>query len=104
MTPEKKVQNAIIKYLQQLQQNNLPCYYERRQAGGFSYKKGLADLYMVYNGIHVEIEVKQEDGEMSSLQEKRQEICNRLNIIYICVDSLDEFRSFMNCYFNISAL
>ena len=41
MTPEKRVQNKIIEYLKQLRDNNKPIFYERRQAGGYSYKKGI---------------------------------------------------------------
>lgn len=102
MTPEKKVQNSIIKYLKELENNNHPCYHERREPGGFAYKKGMPDLYAVYNGIHIEIEAKQEDGEQSSMQEKREEICKKLNMLYICVDNLQQFKDFMEYYFDIS--
>ena len=53
MTPEKKVQNEIIKYLK-----SKDVFFERRQAGGFSYKKGIPDLYAVIDGMHIEIEVR----------------------------------------------
>ena len=39
MTPEKKIQNSIIKYFKDLQKQGYPVFIERRQAGGFSYKK-----------------------------------------------------------------
>ena len=55
MTPEKKVQNSIMDYLKQLDKDGLPVMVERRQAGGFSYKMGIPDLYAVVNGYHLEI-------------------------------------------------
>lgn len=91
MTPEKRVQNLIVNYLKLLQKNNHPLFFERRQAGGFSYKKGISDLYAVYSGHHVEIEVKQEKGSLSTLQEKWQQTCKKLHIFYICAYSLEDF-------------
>ena len=61
MTPEKKVQNQIVNYLNELQTNGFPVFVERRNAGGFSYKKGIPDLYASVNGLHIEIEVKPND-------------------------------------------
>lgn len=68
MTPENKVKEKIIKYFKTLQDKGLPLFYERRQAGGFSYKKGLPDLYFVYKGKHIELELKSDSGEPSSMQ------------------------------------
>lgn len=89
MTPEKRVQNSIIKYLSTLSDN---VFYERRQAGGFSYKKGIPDLYAVVNGIHVEIEVKKLGGQLSSMQEKFRDKCYRLNILWICAEDVSEVK------------
>lgn len=90
MTPEKRVQNAILKYLSELSKTE-PLFYERRQAGGFSYKKGIPDIYFVYNGRHVEVEVKAPGGHLSPMQEKFKEMCEKKNILWYCVSSLDEF-------------
>lgn len=68
ITPENKVKNAIIKYFRTLQNDGLPLFYERRQSGGFSYKKGLPDMYFVYKGVHIELELKAENGSTSSMQ------------------------------------
>ena len=65
MTPEKRVQNKIVDYLHALEDEGFPIFVERRNAGGFSYKKGIPDLYAVINGQHVEIEVKRESVESS---------------------------------------
>lgn len=91
MTPEKIVQNSIIKYLKSLKERGLPVYVERRQAGGFSYKKGQADLYAVINGRHIEIEVKGPDGEQRVMQEKWENFCKSINITYVLTNDLQEF-------------
>lgn len=95
MTPEKYVQDDIIKYLKELKKQGYPLFFERRQAGGFSYRRGICDLYAVYNGIHIEIEVKAIGGQLSSDQEKWKNSCEKLNIPYICAYSLEEFKNFL---------
>lgn len=96
MTLEKKVQNSIINYLKKLKENDEPLFFERRQAGGFSYKKGIPDLYAVYYGLHIEIEVKKVGGKLSTMQEKFKDMCYKNNIKYICTDNVDSFINFMN--------
>ena len=98
MTPEKIIQNAVIDYLKKLQQHGYNVYVERRQAGGFSYKMGIADLYAVINGRHLEIEVKRPGGELSTMQEKWRDKCKMLCIDWICVDNLDIFKHFISNY------
>lgn len=94
MTPEKKVQTDILKYFKKLKDAGKPIFYERRQAGGFSYKMGIPDVYVVYNGRHVEIEVKQPGGQLSPLQEKFRDMCKRNNILWICAESLEDVKRF----------
>lgn len=84
MTPEKRIQNKIVDYLNKLQSQGAPIFVERRNAGGFSYKKGIPDLYAIINGWHVEIEVKQPGGELEPMQEKFRQKCERLNIMWVC--------------------
>lgn len=97
MTPEKRVQNAILKYLSELSKTE-PLFYERRQAGGFSYKKGIPDIYFVIDGHHIEVEIKAPGGCLSVMQEKFREMCDRCNITYICVDNIEDFISFIKVY------
>lgn len=101
MTPEKKVQNDIIKYLEDLAKKGVYLYVERRQAGGLSYKKGIADLYAVCDGKHIEIEIKKLNGKRTPLQEKWEQKCKRLNILYCLADSLDVMKKFMYDNFKI---
>ena len=89
MTPEKRVQNSIINYLKLLENQGFPVMVERRQAGGFSYKMGIPDLYAVINGIHLEIEVKRPGGQLRPMQEKYKQRCISKNIAYVCADNID---------------
>ena len=92
ITEEKKIQNEIINYLK-----TLPCcYVERRSPLGFSYKKGIADLFFVYEGVHVEVEVKKINGSTSSMQDKRKERCSLLKIPYIEARSLKDIKNFID--------
>lgn len=89
MTPEKIVQNSIVSYLNNLQRQNLPVYVERRQAGGFSYTMGIADLYAVIDGQHIEIEVKAPGKELRPMQTKWKRKCEALNITCVCADNVE---------------
>ena len=96
MTPEKRVQNKIINYLKELKEKGELIFFERRQAGGFSYKKGIPDLYMVYEGLHIEIEVKKEkNGELSTMQEKFRDMCIKNKIEYICANNFNDFKDYL---------
>lgn len=88
-TPEKVVQDAILAYLKRLQKEGKPIFFERRQAGGLSYKMGIPDIYAVVNGVHLEIEVKKVGGELSVMQEKFAERCDRCGILWICADNIE---------------
>lgn len=101
MTPEKSVQNSIINYCKKLADKGFPIMYERRQAGGFSYKMGIPDLYVVINGIHIEIEVKRPGGQLRPMQEKFKDKCCKLHIAYLCADNLDDVKLFIKTNFNI---
>lgn len=90
MTPEKNIQNGILRFLKSLEQEGLPIFSQRRQAGGFSYKKGLPDVYCVINGKHVEIEVKRPGGQLSSAQETWRDKFHHLGIERFCFDSVEE--------------
>lgn len=96
-TPEKTVQDDITDYIDYLEDLGYPIWYERRQPNGFNYKKGVPDLFVVYNGIHIEVEVKQPDGERGPLQEKWEKRCNdKYKCEYICIDSFLEFKKYIN--------
>lgn len=94
MTPEKRVQNEIVKYLNELSQQH-QVLVDRRQAGGYSYKKGAPDLYAVVNGIHLEIEVKKPNGQLSSKQEKFRDMCFDLGILWVCAEKVSDVEQFV---------
>lgn len=91
MTPEQKVQNKIIKYFKD---NNI--FYEKRQAGGFNYKKGMADLWFVINGRHYEMEVKRTNGKISEMQLYQQRYLKTLGIPYYIVESFEEAKEIID--------
>lgn len=55
---EKVLQGKVISHLKALKKQGVPIFWEKRQAGGFNYKKGLPDIYIVLNGRHIELELK----------------------------------------------
>lgn len=91
-TPEGLVQKKIINYLKKLQ-DDFPIYYEKRQAGGFNYKKGAFDLWIVCNGTHFEIEIKAKNGKQSSMQYLWQSEFKKINIDCFLVNSFEEAKS-----------
>lgn len=91
MTPEKKVQDKVMAYLKLLEERGLPVYSERRQAGGFSYKMGQADLWAVINGKHIEIEIKAPGEQLRPMQVKWAEKCYKMDALYFCVDDVYAF-------------
>lgn len=96
MTPEKKVQNKIIDYLQDLEKKGYPLLFNRRDAIGFNYKKGSADLWIVYNGLHIEVEIKAPNKQQSVMQKKWEEKCKKCKILYLIVDSAEDFKKLFN--------
>lgn len=87
--PEQKVQNKIIKFLK-----DKDIYYEKRQAGGFTYRSGLPDVWFIYKGKHVEVEVKSATGGRSPLQIKWGDYFIQHNTLYTYVNSFEEFLEF----------
>lgn len=100
MTPEKQIQNSIITYLKCLETKGLPIFVERRQAGGFSYKMGISDLYAIVDGRHIEIEVKTPTTNLRPMQLKWQEQCKNKNILFVCAKSVDDIKDFLKEHFN----
>lgn len=93
---EAKVKSSITNYFKKLQDEGIPIYWDCRQAGGFAYKMGAPDIYVVLNGVHIEIEVKQQHGSRRAMQEKFAERCDKLwNIKYLCSYSLVETKAFI---------
>ena len=95
-TPERKVKKKLIDYIEGLKKSGIPIYYEPRSAGGFTYRKGLPDLWIVYCGRHIEIEVKAPGGVQSTMQIKWAEIFWTLGIECYCIDSVESLKEILN--------
>lgn len=92
LTPEKKVQTAIIDYVEQLKEEGVPVRYFRRCATDPNYQKGLPDLYLVWGPRHIEVEVKAPGGHLSTMQEKWRDRFIKMGTPWMCCDSLDDFK------------
>ena len=96
-TGEAKLTDKVEAYLDDLQKRGLPLFYEHRSgAGGFAYKKGSPDFFVVINGIHIEVELKAPDGKRSTMQDKFKWRCeNEWHIPYCCPRTLEEFKQYL---------
>lgn len=92
MTPESIVANQITKWFDELKSKGLPLLYFRRQAGGFSYKKGLPDYYGSFKGRHFELETKKYEGEQSIMQQKWQKIFEDNGDMYFLAKDFESFQ------------
>lgn len=96
-TREGHLTEQCIKYLKSLESQGVPIYWEHRSGtGGFSYKKGIPDLFVVINGIHIEVELKAKNGKRSSMQDKWAYKFSILHIHYVCPHSLNEFVEYIS--------
>lgn len=95
---ESQIQKSFINYLKKLQKEGKNIFYEKRQAGGYIYRKGIPDLYIVINSIHIEVEIKKEGGERSNLQFRWEKYFNKISIPYYVCDNLEEFKKIIKKY------
>ena len=96
MTPERNVKNKINDYIKSLQKQKIKIYSEPRIVGGYTYKKGVPDIWVVLNGRHIEFEIKREDGGiLSTMQLQYQKYFTDLGIPCYTVNSLDEFKEIL---------
>ena len=97
-TGEASLTEKVIEYLDQLKKEGLPLYYEHRSgSGGFNYKKGVPDFFIVLNGVHIECELKTLTGKLSTMQEKFKWRCAvEWHMLYCCPRTIKEFKEFIN--------
>lgn len=86
---EARVKRQICAYLKSLQN----CHWERRNAVGLNYKKGIPDLWCVHNGKHYEIEVKDIHGTTSVMQDKYRRILQDAGCIYILAMKVEDVKN-----------
>ena len=94
MQPEKQIQNDILAWFDKLEHEGRPIIFDRRQAGGFSYKKGIPDVWAAYNGRHIEVEVKVPGKELRPMQEKFALRCKQMNTLHIVAYSVEQVKEF----------
>lgn len=98
-TPEKKVQNKIIKYLQSIDYKHRgPLMRVRRNSDEPNYVEGSADIYVVINGVHIEIEIKRPGGERSTAQIRWERICSIIGAPYLVTDNVEDVIKIVNKY------
>lgn len=92
LTPESRVKNKIADYLTSHDYAHGGSWlYQRRDSVGPTYIKGSADAYVVYRGVHIEIEYKEPNGVRSSDQYRWERICKIIGCKYILTSSFDDF-------------
>ena len=92
MADEAYVKSKICNYLDELKEKKI-CYWERRNAVGFNYKKGIPDLWCVVRGVHYEIETKDVTGETSVMQDKQKVKLENAGCVYILAKSLQDVKN-----------
>lgn len=98
MERESAIQRAIMDFFTSLTKAGYPVLAQKRQAGGFNYKHGIPDIYVVIDGKHFEIEVKSPNGKRRATQEKWEERFKSLHIPYLLVNDVDELKKIINYY------
>jgi penicillin-binding protein-related factor A (putative recombinase) len=106
---EKQIQDSILQWL-----NASGIFHYRQNTGAFSkeytrkrdgrltrsYVKfgtpGSTDIVVVFHGMYIGIEVKDDDGEMSEDQENFMYALNKSGGVYLLVRSLDEVINYFN--------
>lgn len=91
---ETLIQKKVLEYFKNLELAGHPILFERRQASGLAYKEGKPDLFCVYNGVHIEIEMKVPDGTVRTMQEKYEIKCKKRGIIYMRPNSFEEVKKY----------
>ena len=102
MTPEKRVQTAIINYIKKLKESGYCIDVRRTQAGGFSYHKGEPDLHIIYRGEEIDCEVKAPGKDLRPMQKKWAERCEKeWHKKYICADNVDIVKTKLKEWYDV---
>lgn len=99
-TEESSLMDKILDWLDAKSKEGAPLYWEHRSgSGGFSYKKGVPDLYVVASGHHIEIETKAPSGRLSAMQEKFRWRCiSQWHIPHLVPRTLKEVTEFIEAF------
>lgn len=99
-TPESSLADKCLAWLKKRKEEGAPLYWEHRSgSGGFNYKEGVPDLFVVANGRHLEIELKAPKGKLSAMQEKFRYRCwKEWNIPHLVPKDIETFASFVESF------
>lgn len=96
---EAKISEKCLKYLQALKDMGVPLeWFHRSGSGGFQYKKGIPDMYIVIGPVHIECEMKTPAGHLSTMQVKWRDRFIRNGTPYLNPHTFDEFKTFIDKY------
>ena len=95
-TPETKIKDSILDWCNASRDGGLPILAFRRDSASINYRRGLPDIYVVYKNIHIEVEIKTPDGELSIDQIKWGERFRRMGTPYLVARSLVDFIEALN--------
>ena len=96
---EAKISEKCLEYLKELKDRGVPIeWFHRSGSGGFQYKKGIPDMYIVIGLIHIECEMKTPTGHLSSMQIKWRDRFIRNGTPYVNPRSFQEFKEFIDVY------
>lgn len=95
-TPETKIKDAILDWCNASREGGLPILAFRRDSATINYRRGLPDIFVVYKNIHIEVEVKTPEGELSIDQIKWGERFRRMGTPYLVARSLTDFIDALN--------
>lgn len=88
-TREGALSEKVIEYLKDCMDRGLPLLFEHRS--GRTDKLGVPDVWFSVNGVHVECELKAEDGKLSSAQRRFKWRCeSQYNVLHIVPRTLKE--------------
>ena len=87
---EKTITNQILKYLK-----SLPECFAFKEHGGLYGTSGIPDIIVCYKGKFVAFEVKNENGELSKLQEITIAKIRKANGMAFKVTSLEEVKEIL---------
>lgn len=96
---ESKLTDLCLSYLETLEKEGVPIIREHRSgSGGFNYKKGIPDVYVIIGPIHIECELKTPSGQLSSMQEKYKYRFIKNGTPYINPRTFEEFKNFIDSF------
>lgn len=88
--PEKKIVDAIVRYLKELQRSPRACVWFLKIHGSPMQRAGVPDLLVVIDGHAVFLEVKTETGKVTKLQEHTMKKLREARATAVVVRSVDD--------------